>query len=235
MVGSPIFCLCEKPFSQYLWRISWSVTPVTIQSKTLKMIHDNNPSMYEFHPLTKHRWSDFVTLFGERGAYGGCWCMWWRETRSEFDRNQGDGNRDLMKKIVSSGMVPGILAYVDGQPAGWCSVAPRQDYSSLNRSRILKPIDDEPVWSIVCFFVGKSFRGQSLSLKLIRAAIAFVADNGGGILEAYPTVPRGKRLSTISTFMGFPSVFEEAGFVQVARPSEARMIMRYYIDDPEVG
>lgn len=208
---------------------------MTLQSKTSKMIQDNSPSVFEFHPLTKDRWFDFVTLFGKRGAYGGCWCMWWRETRTEFDRNQGDGNRDRMKKIVSSGMVPGILAYVDGQPAGWCSVAPRQDYSSLNRSRILKPIDDEPVWSIVCFFVGKPFRGQSLSEMLISAAIKFVADNGGSILEAYPTMPRGRRLPTISTFMGFPSVFEKVGFVQVAWPSDARAIMRYYINDTEVG
>jgi GNAT superfamily N-acetyltransferase len=207
---------------------------LAIQSKSSIMTQDRNPSKFEFHPLTKERWSDFVALFGKRGAYGGCWCMWWRETRSEFDRNQGDGNQALMKEIVISGKVPGILAYIDGQPAGWCSVAPRQDYGSLNRSRVLKPIDDEPVWSIVCFFVVKSFRGMSLSEKLIKAAVTYVAENGGRILEAYPTVPRGKRLSTISTFMGFPAVFEQAGFIQVARPSEARMIMRYYIDDLEV-
>ena len=77
-------------------------------------------------PLTAERWSDFVELFGERGAYGGCWCMWWRLTRREFEQGQGEVNRQRMKAIVDSGRIPGILAYLQGKPVGWCSVAPRE-------------------------------------------------------------------------------------------------------------
>ena len=104
----------------------------------------------EFHPLTAERWADFEELFGPKGAYGGCWCMWWRLSRREFEDQQGEGNRRAMKAIVESGHVPGILGYLDGKPVAWCSVSPREQYASLNRSRILKRIDDTPVWSIVC-------------------------------------------------------------------------------------
>jgi hypothetical protein len=93
----------------------------------------------EYQPLTPELWDDFETLFGSRGAYGGCWCMWWRTTRKEFEHNQRTGNRQAMKTIVDSGKIPGILAYHQGKPVGWCSVAPREHYSSLERSPVLKP------------------------------------------------------------------------------------------------
>lgn len=184
----------------------------------------------EFHPLTADRWPDLEALFGERGAYGGCWCMWWRSTRSEFEDQQGEGNRKALKGIVNGGEVPGILAYEEGEAVGWCSVAPRQAYGSLNRSRILKPIDGNPVWSIVCFFVAKTHRMQGLLLSLIRGAVEYAKSHGAKIIEAYPTVPKAERMPPVSSFMGLPSVFEEAGFVEVARPSTSKMIMRLEID-----
>ena len=187
----------------------------------------------KFNPLTPERWPDLESLFGQRGAYGGCWCMWWRETRADFDRYQGNGNRKLLKHLVDAGQVPGIIAYIDNQPIGWCSIAPREEYSSLNRSRVLKPIDETPVWSIVCFFVAKGYRGQGLIFDLIKAAVDYAGANGGRIVEAYPTITRGRKLAPVSSFMGFPDVFERAGFVLVAQPSEARAIMRYTIREQE--
>jgi predicted GNAT family acetyltransferase len=184
-----------------------------------------------FKPLTPDFWPDLESLFGPGGAYAGCWCMWWRETRADFDRYRGEGNRQLMKDIVDSGQVPGILAYIDNEPIGWCSVAPRDDYGSINRSRVLKPIDDKKVWSIVCFYVEKQHRGQGLNLRLIKAAVDYAEEMGGKIVEAYPTIPRGRKLAPVSSFMGIPDVFERAGFILVAQPSEARAIMRYIIED----
>ena len=181
------------------------------------------------HPLTPERWADFEELFGPRGAYGGCWCMWWRLARKEFEQQQGAGNKQAMKNLVKNGTVPGILGYVDKEVAAWCSVSSREDYSALNRSRILKPIDDRPVWSIVCFYIAKSFRGQGTLLQLIRGAVDYVKKNGGEVVEAYPTLPRGKDLPPVSSFMGLPEVFEKAGFEMCARPSAAKVIMRYYI------
>ncbi len=184
----------------------------------------------EFQPLTPERWADFERLFGERGAYGGCWCMWWRTTRTQFEQQQGEGNRQAMKAIVESGEVPGILAYLAGEPVGWCSVAPRERFGSLNRSPVLKRLDDEPVWSIVCFYVDKRYRGQGLIVALIRGAIAYVQEQGGKVIEAYPTQPKDGHLPPVSSFMGVPAVFEKAGFVEKARPSKSKVIMRYYLE-----
>jgi GNAT superfamily N-acetyltransferase len=184
----------------------------------------------EFQPLTTERWADFETLFGKRGAYGGCWCMWWRTTRAQFEKQKGEGNRQAMKAIVWSGRVPGIMAYLAGEPVGWCSVAPREEYASLNRSYMLKRLDDAPVWSIVCLFVTREYRGKGLAVKLVRAAVTYVEGQGGEVVEAYPTVPRSGRLPPVSSFMGFPGLFEQAGFVQCARPSESRAIMSYHIE-----
>ena len=184
----------------------------------------------EFQPLTPERWPDLERLFGEHGAYGGCWCMWWRITRSQFSKQQGEGNRQALHEIVASGEVPGILAYVEGEPVGWCSVAPRDSYPSLNRSRVLKKLDNTPVWSIVCFYVDKGHRSQGLTLDLIRAAIEYVRGQGGRVIEAYPTQPKGERLPPVSSYMGLPSLFEQAGFVECRRPSQSKVIMRYYIE-----
>jgi len=183
----------------------------------------------EFRPVTRDRWGDFEKLFGPSGAYSGCWCMWWRITRSEFDRNGNEGNRKAMKALVGPECIPGILGYENGEPVGWCSVAPRADYASLNRSRVLKPVDDQPVWSIVCFFIHKNHRRQGVTVKLIEGAVQYAKEKGAKIIEAYPTRPRGKQLGPESSFMGIPRLFARAGFEKVAEPSGAKAIMRYYV------
>ncbi len=184
-----------------------------------------------FLPLTKISWPDFETLFGARGACGGCWCMWWRLARKEFEAQQGDGNRDAMKQIVAAGQVPGILGYHDDEPVAWCSVAPRDEYASLNRSRILKPVDDAVVWSLVCMFIHKSQRGRGATAEVIAAAIEYVRGQGGAIVEAYPSVPRSDKVPPYSSFMGFPDMFAKAGFAEVAAPSAAKRVMRHVIGD----
>lgn len=179
-----------------------------------------------FEPLTPDRWGDLEALFGSRGAYSGCWCMWWRCSRREFEQNRNTGNRKAFREIVRRGETPGILAYADGRPVGWCSVAPRSTYPSLLRSRVLKPLDDKPAWSIVCLFVAAGWRGRGVGKRLARAAVDHVRREGGTLVEAYPTNPRGKRLAPVSSYMGTPALFGSAGFTECARPSEARVIMR---------
>src|SRR3990172_11981065 len=107
----------------------------------------------KFHALTPGRWAELESLFGPRGACGGCWCMWWRMTRSDFMKKKGQGNRKALRRIVKTGESPGILAYAGSQPVGWCAVAPRQAYPTLARSRVLIPVDERAVWSVACFFV----------------------------------------------------------------------------------
>jgi GNAT superfamily N-acetyltransferase len=140
-----------------------------------------------FKPLTRETWRDFERLFGRSGACGGCWCMWWRQTRREFDEKHGAANKRAMKRIVDSGRVPGILAYSAGEPVGWCSVAPRDEYLSLDRSPVLKRLDDTPVWSIVCFYVDKAHRSGGMMDELIAGAVDHVRRAGAKVVEAYPT------------------------------------------------
>jgi predicted GNAT family acetyltransferase len=135
----------------------------------------------KFQPVTAKRWKDLVSLFGERGACGGCWCMWWRLSRSQFNKQKGEGNKKTLKKIVDAGEIPGILAYTEGEPIGWCSVAPRETFSTLERSRILKRVDEKPVWSVVCFFIAKPFRQKGVTVKLLKSAIEYAKKHGAKI------------------------------------------------------
>lgn len=190
----------------------------------------NLPLDLQFHPLTQDRWSDFEALFGPHGAYGGCWCMWWRSSRREFEERGGEGNRQAMQALVQSGQVPGIMAYHQGQPVGWCSVAPREQYGALERSPVLRRLDETPVWSLVCFFVTRNYRGRRIAESLIQGAVEYVRSQGGKVVEAYPTQPREGPLPPVSSFMGIPALFERAGFVECARPSKSKVVMRYCID-----
>ncbi len=184
----------------------------------------------EFHPATAEYWKDLEALFGERGAYGNCWCMWWRMKRSEFDKQLGREKKQALKDIVDTNQVPGILAFANGEPIAWCSVAPRETFASLERSQTLKRVDEEPVWSIVCFFVAKPYRRQGLMVMLLRAVIDYAKANGAKIVEGYPVEPRDNYLPDVSSFTGLVPAFKEVGFVEVLRRSEKRPIMRYFIE-----
>jgi GNAT superfamily N-acetyltransferase len=183
----------------------------------------------KFYPLTPEHWTDFEKLFSKHGACGGCWCMWWRLKRSEFAKNKGEGNRKAMKNIVDNGETPGILAYVNKEPVGWCSVAPREAFPALERSRVLKRVDDKPVWSVVCFFVAKPFRRKGITVKLLEAAVEHVKRQGGRIVEGYPN-DLEKFLPDAFVYTGLVSAFRRAGFVEVLRRSKTRPVMRYLIE-----
>jgi len=117
------------------------------KQESLMVSRSKTPSL-KFQPATASRWSDLEELFGERGACGGCWCMFWRLPRKEWDAKRGAGNKRASRKIVISGQTaPGVIAYVGKAPVGWCAIAPRAEYVALERSRILRPLDDLPVWS----------------------------------------------------------------------------------------
>ena len=182
----------------------------------------------QVHSVTPKRWRDLETLFGERGAYGGCWCMWWRISRAEFSSNGNRGNRQGMKRLVRTGRVPGLLAYVRGEPVAWVSVGPRETFGALERSRTLKRVDDRAVWSVVCFVVAKPYRGMGLMTALLRAAIDYAKRRGARIVEGYP-IEVGASLSGYSGFTGVASTFRKAGFVEVSRASVRQPIMRYFI------
>ena len=180
---------------------------------------------FEFFPATPDRWADVEALFGSRGACGGCWCMTWRLPRAEFNKNKGEKNRKALHNLVRKGPAPGVLAYAAGKPVGWCAVAPREAYPALERSRILKPIDSQLVWSISCLFIEKSHRRQGLSAQLIQAATKFAKAEGAQIVEGYPQVV-GASLPDAFVWTGLEQSFVKAGFTEVARRSPKRPILR---------
>jgi len=185
-------------------------------------------------PLTPARWPDLEALFGARGACAGCWCMFWRQTQSEFLRLKGEGNRRSFRQLVESGANPGLIAYAGRTPVGWCALAPREDYTRLERSRILAPVDDTPVWSVVCFFVARQHRRRGITTALLRAAGEYAKRRGARILEGYPVEPAKGPVPDVFVYTGIASAFRAAGFEEAARRSKTRPIMRLALV-PEPG
>ena len=143
----------------------------------------------------------------------------------------GTDNRRELCSLVEAGTRPGLVGYLDGRPVGWISLGPRVEYAKLARSPIMKPVDDEPVWSIVCTFVDKTHRGRGIQRKLLRAAIDFARENGVRLLEAYP-VDKPIRSHDDFMFFGSRSLYERAGFREVARRSPTRVVMRRGLRSP---
>ena len=185
----------------------------------------------KFSTVNVDRWSDFERLFGPRGACGGCWCMLWRLPRKTFEAQKGLGNKKAMRAIIASGEVPGILAYDAHNAIGWCAVAPRGHYSALGRSRILKPVDERPCWSIACLFIEKTYRRQGVSVALLKAAASYAKSQGAELLEGYPVEPKAdKAIPPAFAWTGVSNAYLRAGFKEVARRSPTRPIMRLELE-----
>jgi GNAT superfamily N-acetyltransferase len=179
-----------------------------------------------FHPATSNRWRDLEALFGpDRGADSGCWCMWWRVIRREWEEMGKAKRKAAFKIIVESGKVPGILAYDGKRAVGWCAVAPRETFPGLDRSPVAKAIDAAEVWSITCFYIDRAYRQQGVMAALIAAAARHVAKNGGRMVEAYP-VEATREMQWADGFTGLASAFRAAGFEEVARRRPRRPVMR---------
>jgi len=182
-----------------------------------------------FQPVTKENWGKFVQLFGERGACGNCWCMWPRLRKRDFDEGKAyDGNKTAMKELVWSGKPTGILAFYEDQPIAWCAFAPREDFLKLENSRVHKRIDNQPVWSIPCFFVDKNYRRLGVSVEILKAVIKYAEKKKIKIIEAYPTIPTKEKLPDAFAWIGLYGSFEQAGFKIADRTSKSRPMVRYY-------
>jgi GNAT superfamily N-acetyltransferase len=177
-------------------------------------------------PASADRWPDLEALFGARGACAGCWCQYFRLEKAAWNSGRGEGHRAALKRQTRSKRPPGLLAYVDGEPAGWCAVAPRPEYSRLARSRTLAPVDGKEVWSVVCFFIARKHRGQGLMVTLLREAAKWVRSQGGRRLEGYPIDTGGKRLPAAFAYEGLLPAFLKAGFKEAERRSRTRPILR---------
>lgn len=176
-------------------------------------------------PVTAETFSDLEELFGPNGAWGGCWCMWNRQTNAEFDREKYEPNRRALLASIAGGREFGVLAYNGERPVGWAALAPRSEYSRLDRSPVAKPVDDAEVWSVTCFVVASGHRRRGVASALLTGAIQRARDLGAQTLEGYPVAPDGD-MDNASAFHGLESMFLRAGFTEVARRKPRRPVYR---------
>ena len=151
--------------------------------------------------------------------------MWTRLTNREFEAASAGEKREMLRDITQD-RVPGLLAYEEKQPVGWVSLGPRDEFGRIQRSRVTKAVDDTPVWSIVCFVIDRNHRGKGVGTALLTAAVEYAREHGAVAVEGYPVEPRRDRMPDIYAWMGLASMFEEAGFTEIARRSETRPLFR---------
>ena len=171
----------------------------------------------EIVPLTPERLDDLASLFDQGGDPKWCWCAYFRIRGRSWSNSTAAANRAVLTELAERPPAPGLIAYRDGDAVGWTSLGPREDYERLAHSTVLAPLDDRPVWSNVCFVVGRRERGRGVAVDLLRAAIDHARANGATTLEAYPVDTGGTRMSSANVYRGTLSMFERAGFSVVAR------------------
>jgi len=182
-------------------------------------------------PVTLERWPDLEAVFNARGCSvaRGCWCMYYRRSGSPAPLPAGStrpqANRAELKALVAAGAAPGLIGYFGKTPVGWVSLGPRDDYAKLRRSPVMKAVDELPVWSIVCFVVPAQYRDQGVAKALLDGAIAYARKRGATLLEAYP-VDKRSRSHDDSMWFGAKSMYDDAGFKEVARRKPTRPIVR---------
>ena len=181
--------------------------------------------MLEYHPVTRERLPDLRRFSERHGTFRYCSCMRWRMTSATYSRSTKEERVAALDARVEADIPVGVLAYRDGEPVGWVSVAPRETLGALERYKALARIDAAPVWAITCFFLDRSVRRQGVTLGLLRAAVAYALSQGATVIEGYPVEP-GARLYT---YMGAPTTFLQAGFVDVTPAGRDRRVMRYTV------
>jgi len=174
-------------------------------------------------PLTEKNWGDIETLFAAKGnsVPRWCWCVHYRFARAAMPKDR----KAALKKLAKGDPPPGLIAYRGKEPVGWISLGPREHFAKLATSPVMKPVDETPVWSIICFVVPSAHRGQGIARELLAAAIAYARKRKVKTLEAYP-IDRKEPSSPTSLWFGVASMFAKAGFVEIARRKPTRPVMR---------
>lgn len=176
-------------------------------------------------PVAPEHWRDIETLFGERGACGGCWCMAFRKTRQDFAANKGKGNRRALKTLVTSGAPCGVLAFSGDRAIAWCAIAPKSEFPVLLNSRNFAALQGPAVWSVTCFFIAKDYRRKGLSRLLLEGAVKLAKKHGAKIVEGYPHELHHD-LPPAFVWTGIAKTFREAGFHEPERKSRSRPVMQ---------
>ena len=182
------------------------------------------------HPVTAKRFDDFADVINPNRRDTHCWCLSHRLQAKEIDE-LGDGSRESAAKALAAQRGSfGVVTYRDDVPVGWCHIAPRAEISRLAASKLIRPIDDLPVWSIICVVVRSGHRKQGVTEHLIEGAVSYAGSRGAPAVEAYPVDPQG-RMDLTMAFVGTRGMFENAGFRVVGTTDAVaskmpRLIMR---------
>lgn len=182
--------------------------------------------------LTPELWPQVETLFGSKGACGGCWCQAWRIGPGEkWDEIKGDPAKARLRAGVADGSVHAVLAFKGERPVGWCTFGPRLSFPKLARARTLKCDDAERVWSITCFFIVRDHRGRGVATALLAHALKAMKRRQVAIVEGYPSKPdaAGNYVPTFA-WTGTQSLFRKAGFEVVGNPDGGRQRVRLMLD-----
>lgn len=186
------------------------------------------PARIQIHLATPERWDDVADLFERKGPHGGapqtdgCWCQFWHLRGNAYWDGHGARNREGLEGEIRGGAEPGLLAYVDDVPVGWCRLGPRESFERLEHSVKLARVDDQEVWSVVCFFVHPSAKRTGVASALLDAALARATAEGAPVLEGY-AVREGHM--NIDAYTGYLPMFLHAGF-DVVRAAGRRTIVR---------
>jgi len=180
--------------------------------------------------VTPDRFEDFVDVVNRTRRASHCWCLSHRLQSAEVEQLGGGSREAAMRRLCEREHPPGVVTYLDGEPVAWCNVGPRAEITRLARSRLIRPVDDVPVWSIVCVVVRPGHRRKGVTARLLEGAVAYAASRGAPAVEAYPVDPAG-RMDTTMAFVGTKAMFDRAGFRVVGTTGATasgmpRMVMR---------
>jgi GNAT superfamily N-acetyltransferase len=189
---------------------------------------------WETHPVTPDRFDDFADVINKNRRPTHCWCLSHRLTAKEIEALGGTGptaRETAMRALCERDHPPGVVTYLDGQPVGWCNIGPRAEITRLARSTLMRPVDDLPVWSIVCVVVRSGYRRRGVTQALIEGAVAYAASNGAPAVEAHPVDPGDQRMDLTMAFVGTRAMFEKIGFEVVGTTDAVasklpRLVMR---------
>ena len=176
----------------------------------------------EIASLTADTWPALQAFFRQGGDPAWCWCQYWRLRSKHFAALRVPQLRDRLRSAAEGPHSPGLVALRDGAAVGWVSVGPRADFERIERSRVIPRVDDAPAWSVVCFAVTGSARGEGVGAALLEAAVAFASANGATTIEAYPVdLPADATLPAEAAFTGTLAMFERAGFRVVSETASS--------------
>jgi GNAT superfamily N-acetyltransferase len=185
-------------------------------------------------PATPDRWADIATILGGNGDKA-CWCQAPRGVARGYGKDAPGSRRETLRAQLEGDPPPGMLAYVDGEVAGWCGFGPRLSLPRLERSRTIPKIDDRDVWSILCFNIRVGYRRRGVAGALLDGVIDLARRSGAPGLEAYPIDPEGQRVDVSFGYVGLTPMFERRGFRRVVETDahsagRTRWLMRLELD-----